>query len=149
MGRIEVSLSQLTRRFSARICLERFVAEDDPVICQSAVLDVNKHPHGEDQASLRHLSPSTGRCKRQQGVWNDLVGGSTTDLSPDSPDKVPNRGDLSMARRTREGHETRAKGLNIPLSETCPQLLNGTKEKAEGRKPRKRKAKTETNGTTK
>jgi len=58
-------LGQLTRFFSARICLERFIPEDDPVVCQVAVLDVDQHPHGEDQTSLRYFPPFTGRCNRK------------------------------------------------------------------------------------
>jgi len=58
-------LGRLMHFFSARICLERFITEDDPVVCQVAVLDTNQHPHGEDQAPLRYLPPSAGRrnCK--------------------------------------------------------------------------------------
>ena len=54
-----------------------------------------------------------------------------------------------MARRTREGHETRTEGLNVSLGETVLWLTTGVKTKAEGRKPRKRKANAEANGTTK
>jgi len=34
-------LDELTNRSSVHICLERFVAEDDTVICQMAVLDAD------------------------------------------------------------------------------------------------------------
>lgn len=56
-------LSELINRSSACICLERFITEDDTVICQMALLDADQHPHGKDQASFRYFSPSTGRRK--------------------------------------------------------------------------------------
>jgi len=48
-------LGELTDRSSARIRLERFIAEDVTVICQMAVLGADQHPHGKDQASLRYF----------------------------------------------------------------------------------------------
>jgi len=75
--------------------------------------------------------------------------GFFTDLSPDSSDKVSIRGELSMAGGAGEGHRAWTEGLDIPLSDVVPRLLTGMKEKTGGRKPRKRKAKTEANGTTK